>query len=261
MKKCMGMVVLVSLVSAGLLMGADSPSGYEIAKRVKTVNEALSSQVTAQLKLFSSTSATTPAETRSVAMKSKKISAGLKKHIFRFTDSRYRGTTFLSLDNSGSDSTYYLYLNTVGRPRRLSSGEKQNSFIDTDFTNEELGGFNLDEYTYTRIGDMQFNGKSHYRVWCKKKDPNAKYPKFLAIVDPDKSVIVKISVYNKANRIEKTGTFSDVRKVGGKYYIPHRMRVEDMIKNHATEITISSVIVDRPVSDSYFLPRSMNNPW
>jgi len=261
MKKRICFAAAVVLVWAGMLPGADSPTGYEIASKVKSANEAISSQVTAQLKLFSSASASVPNETRSVAMRSKKIGNGLKKHVFRFTDSRYRGTTFLSIDNAGSDTTYYLYLNTVGRPRRLSSGEKQNQFIDTDFTNEELGGFDLDDYTYTRIGDIQYNGKTHYRVWCHKKDTSAKYPKFLAIVDPAKWVIVKISVYNKANRIEKVGVFSDVRLVAGKYHVPHRMRVEDQIKNHATEISISSIVVDRPVSDSYFLPQSMNNPW
>lgn len=261
MKKRMCLVTALMMIGAGMLPGAESPTGYEIAHKVKTANEVITSQVTAQLKLFSSVSATAAVETRSVAMRSKKIGEGLKKHVFRFTDSRYRGTTFLSLDNPGKDTTYYLYLNTVGRPRRLSSGEKQNQFIDTDFTNEELGGFSLDDYTYTRIGDIQYEGKPHYRVWCNKKDTKAKYPKFLAIVDPAKWVIVKISVFNKANRIEKVGTFSDVRLVAGKYQVPHRLRIQDQIKNHATEITISSIVADRPVRDSYFLPQSMNNPW
>jgi len=261
MKRTLVFAAAVTLVSAGLLTGADSLTGYQIARKVKSANEANTSQVTAQLKLFTSASASSPAETRSVSMKSKKIGEGLKKHVFRFTDSRYRGTTFLSLDNAGSDTTYYLYLNTVGRPRRLSSGEKQNQFIDTDFTNEELGGFDLDDYTYSRIADIQYNGKPHYRVWCHKKDTSAKFPKFLAIIDPEKSVIVKVSVYNKAGRIEKVGTFSDLRLVGGKYWVPFGMRVEDKIRNHASEIRLSSVVVDRAVSDAYFRPQSMNNPW
>ena len=176
MKRKFVVVAAVTGMCAGT-PGADSLTGYQIARKVKSANEANTTQVTAQLKLFSSVSATAPAETRSVSMKSKKIGEGLKKHIFRFTDSRYRGTTFLSIDNRGSDTTYYLYLNTVGRPRRLSSGEKQNQFIDTDFTNEELGGFDLDDYTYNRIGDIQYNGKAHYRI-CVIKGPECKYPKF-----------------------------------------------------------------------------------
>jgi len=72
---------------------------------------------------------------------------------------------------------------------------------------------------------------------------------------------VKVSVYNKAGRIEKVGTFSDVRLVGGKYWVPFSMRVEDKIRNHASEIRISAVDVDRAVSDTYFRPQSMNNPW
>ena len=83
----------------------------------------------------------------------------------------------------------------------------------------------------------------------------------LAIVDPAKSVIVKVTVFNKAGRMEKVGTFSDVRLVDGKYRVPFSMRVEDKIRNHASEIRISSVIVDRAVSDTYFRPQAMNNPW
>jgi len=250
-------LVLLALTAVVPLFGR--MNGRQIAHRVRYGNEPRSSVTRAKILLYKSARASSPSEIRNVTMKGKKGS-GWKKNAFRFTNSSYRGTTFLSLEKRGV-TTFYIYLNSVGRARRLSANEKQNNFIDTDFSNEDLGGIKLNDYRFKRISDMKRGGKVYYRVWGYRKDRQTKYPKYLAIVDPSNFVMVEARIFNKSGRLGKIMRASNVRRVAGRYHIPFRIEVRDLVANHKTVIRISSMKVNRWVSNSVFRPFNMSRAW
>jgi len=254
---------IVSLVSLLLLLGGGSlmakMSGRDIASKVKHHNEMRSSVSFAKIIFYKNVSTSTPSETRKIVMKSKKGN-NWKKTAFRFMSSTYRGTTFLSVEK-GNKSTDYIYLNSVGRARRLASDEKQNNFIDTDFTNEDLSGIKLNDYRFKRIADMKRGGKNYLRVWAYKKDKQAKYSKYLAIVDPTNFVMVEARVFNKQGRLARIMKSSDVRLISGKYHVPFTAEVKDLIANHKTIIKISRIKANVRVSNSTFRPSNMSRAW
>ncbi|HPQ52040.1 MAG TPA: outer membrane lipoprotein-sorting protein, partial [Spirochaetota bacterium] len=87
---------------------------------------------------------------------------GLSKSLFRFTDSSYSGTTFLTLERSGRDNLQYLYLRSVGSPRQVEGSDREDYFVDTDLSNEDLGGSRVDDYNYKRLPDKNIGGKDCY---------------------------------------------------------------------------------------------------
>ncbi len=63
-----------------------------------------------------------------------------------------RGTGFLVWEHPSSDDERFLYLPSLGRVRRIAGSETQESFVGSDFTYEDIGGREFDDYTYAFSG-------------------------------------------------------------------------------------------------------------
>ena len=69
--------------------------------------------------------------------------------LIRFTyPNDIRGTSFLVWEHPDSDDERFLYLPSLGRVRRIAGTETQESFVGSDFTYEDIGGREFDDYTY-----------------------------------------------------------------------------------------------------------------
>src|SRR3982751_5505985 len=70
--------------------------------------------------------------------------------LIRFTyPNDIRGTSFLVWEHPKSDDERFLYLPSLGRVRRIAGTETQESFVGSDFSYEDIGGREFDDYTYT----------------------------------------------------------------------------------------------------------------
>ena len=68
--------------------------------------------------------------------------------LIRFTyPNDIRGTGFLVWEHPNSDDERFLYLPSLGRVRRIAGTEAQESFVGSDFTYEDIGGREFDDYT------------------------------------------------------------------------------------------------------------------
>ena len=74
--------------------------------------------------------------------------------LIRFTyPNDIRGTGFLVWEHPASEDERFLYLPSLGRVRRIAGAETQESFVGSDFTYEDIGGRELDEYTYALVDE------------------------------------------------------------------------------------------------------------
>jgi len=70
--------------------------------------------------------------------------------LVRFTyPNDIKGTAFLVWEHPNADDERFLYLPALGRVRRIAGGEKQESFIGSDLSYEDIGGRELADYTYS----------------------------------------------------------------------------------------------------------------
>src|SRR5262245_24484410 len=79
-----------------------------------------------------------------------------------------KGTALLVWDHPSADDERFLYLPALARVRRIAGSEKQESFVGSDLSYEDIGGRELDDYTY-RFVDAEASwtdaeGRPH-RVW------------------------------------------------------------------------------------------------
>src|SRR2546426_7535803 len=74
--------------------------------------------------------------------------------LVRFTyPNDIKGTGFLVWEHPDADDERFLYLPALGRVRRIAGEEKQDSFVGSDLTYEDIGGRDVADYTYAFVDE------------------------------------------------------------------------------------------------------------
>jgi hypothetical protein len=133
--------------------------------------------------------------------------------LIRFSyPSDIRGTSFLVWEHADSEDERFLYLPSLGRVRRIAGAETQESFVGSDFTYEDFGGRELDEYTYGFSGAEGENAawtpaggapRPAWRLESRRKDAAAEFPRAVSLVLKDSFIVVQADVYNRRNEKQK----------------------------------------------------------
>src|SRR4029453_7029617 len=122
------------------------------------------------------------------------------RRLIRFTyPNDIRGTSFLVWEHPSAEDERFLFLPSLGRVRRIAGSETQDSFVGSDFTYEDIGGRELDEYTYGFSGAdgesaswSEFAGQPRpaWRLESKRKDASVQFPRVVSLVLKDSFVVV-----------------------------------------------------------------------
>jgi predicted RND superfamily exporter protein len=235
---------------------ADS-DGRLIAEYVKNVNKPRQDMTTFAVMTLKSGDKVT--DTRKVIAKQKTY-GDLSRYLFRFTDSTKRGLTFMTLETKTSLDDQYIFTPAIGRSRQVASQDRQNNFEDTDLTNEDMGGIKLDDYTYKRGMDTEVEGKTCYKVTAQSKNPDARFPKRISLVDMKTFVPLQTKIYNRDNKLELVIAAGDVRFMDG-INIPFKTVVKNMIENHTTVFEIARASVNKGVETKNFNKDDMGGTW
>ena len=132
-----------------------------------------------------------------------------------------KGTGFLVLEHPGADDERFLYLPALGRVRRIAGEEKQGSFVGSDFTYEDMGGRELDDYTYAIVQDVVTWTGPDGRAWpawrleSRAKDPNATYPRVVSTVLKDIFVVAAAESFNRRDEVLKSFEVRRLAQVAG----------------------------------------------
>jgi hypothetical protein len=127
-----------------------------------------------------------------------------------------KNTAFLVWEHPDADDERFLYLPALGRVRRIAGEEKQESFVGSDLSYEDIGGRDIADYTYAFTDPNATwtspDGSKHpaWSLESRAKDKHADYPRTVSLVRKDNFVIVHADIFNPRN--ERVKVF-DVRKL------------------------------------------------
>jgi hypothetical protein len=159
-----------------------------------------------------------------------------------------RGTSFLVWEHPSSEDERFLFLPSLGRVRRIAGSETQDSFVGSDFTYEDIGGRELDEYTYTFSGadgeNASWSGsggqeRPAWRLESRRKDASAQFPRVVSLVLKDSFVVVHADVFNRRNERQKVYTVRRLERIEGIW------TVMDSEMANASEKTRTELVVER----------------
>jgi outer membrane lipoprotein-sorting protein/thioesterase superfamily protein len=187
--------------------------------------------------------------------------------LIRFTyPNDIRGTAFLVWEHPDADDERFLFLPSLGRVRRIAGTEAQESFAGSDFTYEEIGGREFDEYTYAfagpdgeRVSWTPPAGGAPSEAWrleSKRKDSSAPFPRVVSLVLKDSFMVVQADIYNRRNERQKVYTVTELKQIE-KIWTATRSEMTNALEKSRTELTVESADYNVGLRETDFSRREL----
>jgi len=259
-----------------VVLGASAPQGTAesrtgsadwIARQVDQRDTGRDSRLTMQMRLFDRQGR---ARERTLGVNGLRGQGGTGDRVLvRFTyPNDIAGTGFLVWERPGGDDDRFLYLPALARVRRITGSERQESFVGSDFTYEDIGGRALDDYAYTLVPeDGSWNGKwtdsagaSHpaWRLESKARDADALYPKVISTIRKDNFVVVAAEVFNRRGERAKAYRVTKLSQVQGIWTVMASAMANEIDRTR-TELAVIEARYNTGLAERDFSRRELEN--
>lgn len=185
------------------------------------------------------------------------------RSLTRFTyPNDINGTGFLVWENPNGEDERFLYLPSLGRVRRIAGNETQDSFVGSDFTYEDIGGREFNDYTYKLIDETgtwtAADGTSHpaYRLESRAKAASARFPRVVSLIRKDNFVVVRAEIHNKRDELQKTFDVKTLDKVSGIWTVLE-MVMADSSQRTRTELVVEKMEYNVGLKEADFSRREL----
>jgi hypothetical protein len=234
-------------------------TAIEIARRVQDRDVGKDSQAEMRMKLYDRHGRV---RERALTLAALRHKAG-DRLLIRFTyPNDIRGTGFLVLEQPGADDERFLYLPSLGRVRRIAGAETQESFVGTDFTYEDIGGRELDDYTYAILDENATwtppGGKARpaWRLESRHTDASAQFPRVVSLVLKDLFIVAQAEIYNRRNEQQKTYAVRRLDQVEN-IWTAMDAQMSDAQEKTRTELVVETIDYNVGLKESDFSRRAL----
>ena len=241
-----------ALLSA--LAFAEEPTGYDIARLADSVDEGKTSSYTATMTLTNKKGAV---RTREVTMRTKDY-GDTKKSVVVFTVPKdVAGVAYLMFDydekadGTKPDSDSWLYMPAMKKVRRISGSTRQDDFMGTDFTYEDMGDRGLSKDIFTLLGSESVDGVDCWKVECTAKNKSEKNPRRIIWWRKDNYLTQRAEFYDKQNTLQRELVCSDITQIDG-IWTTGKMFIKNVQTGHSTLLEMKNVQYNLELSDNQF---------
>ncbi|MCK5535568.1 MAG: outer membrane lipoprotein-sorting protein [Bacteroidales bacterium] len=180
-----------------------------------------------------------------------------KKIMFFKSPADVKNTSFMNWTyENDKDDDQWIYLPALKKIKRISSDGKNDYFMGSDFTYDDLGDRKLDDDTHKLLREETIDGEECYVVESVSKDEDYMYTKTITWIDKSTFVGVKKEFYDEDEDLLKILTIKKVIEISGLQVITHS-EMKNVQSNHKTSMMLSDVKVNTGVDASKFTERMM----
>jgi len=171
-----------------------------------------------------------------------------------------KGTGFLgwSYENETRDDDQWLYLPALRKVRRIAAGNKDDYFMGTDFTYDDMGDRKIEEDTHKLIKSELYENVNCYVVESVPIKKGEMYSKKLTWVNQENWLTRKVDFYDRKGRFLKTLTM-DWQAIKG-IWTWKRGEMKNHLTRHSTVIEIKKTRVNTGLKDRVFTERTLKRP-
>ena len=250
-------VLIVSIALMVLVSGAAvwaAPSGQTVMENV--YNRPSGEDMTADLVM---TLTNSRGSTRERSITQFKIDGGTleKKLMFFLSPADVKDTSFMSWsydDERGDDQ--WIYLPALRRVKRISSDSKNDSFMGSDFTYDDLGERHPAEDRHEILREEEYRGESCYVVESVPVGDDDAFSKTVSWIAAGKWIGLKREYYDENGAVYKTLKIEEYKQIDG-YWVITNMVMQDLDRDHSTRIEMQNIEFDNGLSESFFSERQM----
>lgn len=261
MKKILKTFIVGTLLFATVSLFAQELTGKEIIRKSNKVPNGTTMKYSAKIIL---TDKNGKVRERNITYTEKDFDDGkTTKSIVLFkTPKDVAGVSYLSFDyeetdnGQQKDSDSWLYMPAMKKVRRISGSNKNDDFMGTDFTYEDIGTRSTFKDTFVVKGDETVNGRLCYKVECTAVDKTEKNPFRVLYVDKETFMLLKGEYYDRQNKLQRVLISSDIKQVQG-FWTCGTMTMQNVQTNHTTVISLDNVEYDTDVKNSLFTVASL----
>ncbi len=163
-------------------------------------------------------------------------------------------------ENADRSDDQFLYLPEIGRVRRIVSTQKDRSFVNSDFTYEDLEKRQVDSDTHSILRSERYE---QYECWVLDSVPKtssaSQYGKLVSWIAKDILIPVKVEYYDKQQRMAKRFVAQRLEKIDG-IWTPVEVEMHDLMKDHRTRLKTLEIRYNKGIADRVFTESYLQKP-
>lgn len=167
-----------------------------------------------------------------------------------------KNTSFMNYSyDDDRDDDQWLYLPALKKVKRISGGSKDDYFMGSDFTYEDMEKRSPSKDNHKLLKTETLNGKECYVIESTPKE-EGQYSKRVAWVIKDKWIPLKIEFYDEDEDLLKVLSITKYEEMQG-YWIITTQLMENVQREHKTVIGLTNIKIENGIGDAYFTQRAM----
>ena len=245
-------LLLVIGITAGF---AQSPSGDDIMRQV--FNRPQPRDVSGSLTMTLE-NARGDRRVRSVNQYVADFGDAEKKLLVFSAPADVRDTAFMnwSYSDPGRPDDQWIYLPALRSVRRISAERRNDSFMGSDFTYDDLGERHPDLDTHRLEGTETIDGRTVYIVESVPRDGSSAYGRTRSWIAEGIWIGLRREFYDRAGEHIKTLTVNEYREIDG-FWTIERMVMKNEVSGHSTTMELSELRLDTGLPENLFTERTM----
>ncbi len=161
-----------------------------------------------------------------------------------------KGIGFLSLPNE----VLYVYLPAYKKTRRIAAHIKNQKFVGTDFTYEDLEVKNYSEKWEPEL--IKTEKECYILKLTPKLNASSDYSQIMLYVRIEDNFPVKAEYYNKKGEMIKIMETQNIEKIKS-YLVATRYCMQDLRSGNKTEMEMTDIKLDTGLDDNIFTERNL----
>jgi len=216
------------VLAAGLTFMAGTPEeeGLNIAKQVDEVNAGFEGEYSELEMILINAHGDETTRKLITHTKEKQDDGDMSISVFQWP-ADVKGTKMLTWSHKTGDDDQWLFLPALNRLKRISSRNKSGSFMGSEFSYEDLGSQEVEEYTHKLLEETQYEGRDVWKLQRIPVNKRSGYSKEIVWMDKEYNNPIRIEYYDRKEELLKIATFSEF-KVYGKYWRANRIDMENV---------------------------------
>lgn len=185
---------------------------------------------------------------------------GRRRSLLRFTaPADIEGTGFLAMEDGQGGTEQFLYLPALKRSRRIVADQKGRSFVNTDFTFEDMERRPVDDSEHVVTGEESVEGAACWVLESRPKpEAQSQYAMIRAWVAKDMLLPLRADFFRKGPEPAKRYTVQQLENIQ-EIWTETRVVMEDLESGHRTVLTTRDVRYNTGVQDSAFSTQALEN--
>ena len=181
-----------------------------------------------------------------------------KKLLFFTAPADVRDTAFMNwtYDDPARSDDQWIYLPALRQVRRISAEKKNDSFMGSDFTYEDLGERHPGQDTHRVTGTETIDGRTVYVVESVLAEGTSAYSRTVSWVADEIWIGLRREFYDGAGDHIKTLEIDDYQQIAG-FWTINRMTMTNADSGHSTTMELSDLQFNTGIAENTFTERTM----